>query len=143
MFKFVIKYLGFLKFVPGLPLLFESWLKIYTYITNAAVLDWMDNICAEIQQWPGITSHPHKYGGIQFDLKHKELGHIHGNGLLDMPFSRQMKTALMQEGYVEEHHIFKNTGWISFYIRTRQDMEYALYLLRLGYNNKTTNVTHL
>jgi hypothetical protein len=133
MFRFVINYLGFLKFIPGLPFLFDSWLKVYTFLSNAALLDWMDEISAEVQQWPDVNSHLHKYGGIQFDLHHKEIGHIHGNGLLDMPFSRQIKAALLNEGYVENHHFFKDTGWISFHIRTKADMHYAIKLLQLGY----------
>lgn len=140
MFHFVITYLGFLKFIPGLPLLFDSWLKVYTFTTNAALLDYIDEISAEVQQWPDVHSHMHKYGGIQFDLKHKEIGHIHGNGLLDMPLTRQLKAALIAEGYVEDHLVLKHTGWISFYIRTKQDMHYALQLLKLGYTFKRSYV---
>lgn len=133
MFRFVVKYLGFLKFVPGLPLLFDTWLKVYIFITHMDLLNWMDEISEEVEQWPDVIVHNHKYGGIQFDFQHKEIGHLHSNGLLDMPFNRQLKAMLIKEGHVENHHVFKNTGWISFYIRSKRDKDYAMELMRLGY----------
>jgi len=51
MFKVTIKYLGFLKFIPGLALVFDNWLKIYTLITNPAMLDWIDDITHEVLTW--------------------------------------------------------------------------------------------
>lgn len=139
MFQFVVNYLGFLKFVPGLPLVFDAWLKLYIFITHAELLNWMDEISGEVQQWPGVISHPHRYGGIQFDCKHKEIGHLHSNGLLDMPLNRRLKAMLIQEGQVEDHHMLEGTGWISFYIRTEKDKQYALRLLKLGYEWRKGN----
>lgn len=140
MFRFVVKYFRCLKYVPGLPLVFESWLQLHTFITKPVLLDWMDDISAEVQQWPNVTSRLHKYGGLQFDLYHKEIGHLHGNGLLDILLTRRLKAALLQEGYVEDHHTLNNTGWISFYIRTEKDKAYALRLLKLGYEWRKGNM---
>ena len=133
MFTFVTRYLGFLKSVPTLGWLFDGLLKLWADFTKPALLDWMDEIEAEVLQWAHTTSVIHKYGGMQFNYKGKEIGHIHSNGLLDMLLSRPIKAQLMQDGSISDHHTFKNTGWISFYICNSEDKNYALRLLRKGY----------
>jgi len=133
MFRFVTVYLGFLKSVPTLGWAFDSWLKVWALITKPIILDWMDEIEAEVLQWENTTAKIHKYGGLQFDCGRKEIGHIHSNGLLDMLLNRSVKQTLMADGRIEDHHSFKNTGWISFYIRNPEDKKYAIQLLKLGH----------
>jgi hypothetical protein len=36
--------------------------------------------------WDGVTVHPHRFGGVEFRLGKVELGHLHGDGLADLPF---------------------------------------------------------
>ena len=133
MFLFITRYLGFLKSVPTLGWAFDGWLKLWILIKKPEILDWMDEIEVEVLSWENTASVIHKYGGMQFNYRGKEIGHIHSNGLLDMLLSRSVKQSLMQEGRVEDHHSFVNTGWISFYIHNDSDKEYALKLLRIGY----------
>lgn len=133
MFSFVIKYLGFLKSVPVLGWAFDGWLKLWVLITKPVILDWMDDIEAEVLAWKHTTTCIHKYGGLQFNCYGVEIGHIHSNGLLDMLLSKKVKQSLMMEGRITDHHSFKDTGWISFYMQTADDKEYALKLLRIGH----------
>lgn len=130
---FVQRYFGFLKFIPGLAIVFDGLLKLGSFMTKPVLLDWMDEIEAVVITWPNARTTTHKYGGLQFNYIKAEIGHIHGHGLLDMPLSRKVKAGLMADGRIEDHHTFKNTGWISFYIRNSDDVAYALELLRLGY----------
>lgn len=141
MFNFVVNYLGFLKYVPGLGLLFDSWLKLSTLLINPDLLDHMDNIRHEVSKWEGVDIGLHKYGGMQFNYRTREIGHIHGNGLLDMLLSWQLKKQLIIEGKVLDHHVFKHTGWVSFYIKTEADKNYALELLKLGYKLKNRSIS--
>jgi hypothetical protein len=133
LFNFTVKNFGFLKFVPLAPLVFDAWLKLWTLITNAEVLDAMEAIEADVLTWAGASVGLHKYGGVQFNYNGRELGHIHGNGLLDMRFSRSVKNELLTENRITHHHIFINSGWISFYIRNEDDAGYAVKLLNLAY----------
>jgi len=133
MFLFVRKYFGFLKFIPGLAIVFDGLLKLGSFAAKPALLDWMDEIEAAVLKWPNTHATTHKYGGLQLNYIKTEIGHIHGNGLLDMLLSRKIKEQLMADGRIEDHHTFKNTGWISFYIHNKDDAGYALALLRLGY----------
>jgi hypothetical protein len=134
MFSFIIRYMGFLKFVPGLAVLFDHGLKVCTYIRKPQLLDWIDEVEAAVLQWPNTTATTHKYGGLQFNYLGKEIGHIHSNGLLDMLLSRSLKHQWMQQGRIQDHHSFKSSGWISFYIKNVDDKEYALQLLKAGFD---------
>ena len=133
MFDFVVRRLGFLKHVPVLPHVFDAWLKIRLFFSNRRILDYVDDIEKEVMSWNRTSVHMHKYGGIQFDIGQKEIGHIHGNGLLDVLFSREIKMQYLKAGRVMEHHVFKNSGWISFYVRTEEDKRMAVELLRRSY----------
>lgn len=133
MFNLVVKYAAPLKHVPVLPHVFDALRKIGTLFTNNNLLDYLDEIESEVLSWQHTTLQMHKFGGLQFNLYNKELGHIHGNGLLDILFSRKEKSELMQKYPVKDHHVFKNSGWISFQVKTEADKKIAIELLRLSY----------
>jgi predicted DNA-binding protein (MmcQ/YjbR family) len=134
MFVFIVRYFGFLKFVPGLALLFDAQLKLWTLIANPELLNWVDDIEHEVLTWPGTTVTTHKYGGLQFNYHGKELAHIHSNGLLDMLLNRKIKQQLIQQDRrVQDHHSFKNSGWISVYIKNSGDKQLAVGLLKQTY----------
>ena len=35
---------------------------------------------------PGVTAHPHRFGGTEFRLGKREIGHVQGESLLVIPF---------------------------------------------------------
>lgn len=133
MFDFVVKYLGFLKHIPLLPHVFDAGMKIALLFSNRRLLDYMDDIEHEVLSWQHTSLQVHKFGGTQFNLRERELGHIHGNGLLDVLFSRKMKAELLEKYPVKDHHIFKNSGWISFRVQHERDKKVAIELLRYSY----------
>jgi hypothetical protein len=133
MFNLVVKYASPLKHVPVLPHVFDALLKIGTLLSNRNLIDFIDDIENEVLSWAQTSVHVHKFGGTQFNLYDKELGHIHGNGLLDILFSRKTKSELMLKYSVKEHHVFKDSGWISFQIKTETDKKIAIELLRYAY----------
>ncbi|MCO5948866.1 luciferase domain-containing protein [Mucilaginibacter flavidus] len=133
MFNFFVKYFGILKVVPFAAQLFDTQLRFWELLTLSPVPKYIDDIEGEVLRWPGVDKSVHKYGGLQFNFNGRELGHIHSNGLLDMRFSRTTKEQLLTEGRATEHHIFKKSGWISFYIRDYSDALYALELLERAF----------
>ena len=44
-----------------------------------------------------------------------------------------MRDALLAEGLAEEHHWVPNSGWITFRVRSEDDLKHALGLMRLSY----------
>jgi hypothetical protein len=90
-------------------------------------------IQAALHEWAGVTSGPHRYGGIEYRLGRRELGHVHGDRLVDIPFPKEVRDELVAGGRAEPHHILPDSGWISFYLREAPDVQRAIELLRLSF----------
>jgi hypothetical protein len=86
-----------------------------------------------ISAWPRISVHPHRFGGTEFQFGDAEVGHVHTNGVVDIPFPRSVRDALLADGLAEEHHWVPNSGWITFRMRGEEDLSHALWLMRLSY----------
>jgi Family of unknown function (DUF5519) len=83
--------------------------------------------------WPNVTVHAHRFGGREFRFGSAEGGHVHRGGAVDIPFPRSVRDALLAEGLAEEHRWVPNSGWISFQVRSRDDLHHAFWLMRLSY----------
>lgn len=96
----------------------------------------MRNLIQEIQKevtsWQGVTSSPHRFGGIEFRFGDAEIGHLHWGGTLDIPFPVPVRNQLLEESLVEPHHFVPNSGWITFRT-TSANNQRALWLLKLSY----------
>jgi hypothetical protein len=92
-----------------------------------------EKIHETVLSWPGVTAQPHRFGGTEFRLGKRELGHIHGDHLVDIPFPRKVRDEIIAAGRVEPHHILPNSGWISFYLNEHDDIERAIALLRQSF----------
>jgi hypothetical protein len=76
---------------------------------------------------------PHRFGGMEFRFGDAEVGHVHTNGIVDIPFPRSVRDALLADGLAEEHRWVPNSGWITFQMRSEKDLTHALWLMRLSY----------
>ena len=88
----------------------------------------------EVGSWPGVTVAPHRFGGVEFRVGRRELGHLHGSRLADLPFPVRIRKELVAAGRASPHHILPDTGWVSFYIRGHEDVPAVLDLFRLNYD---------
>jgi hypothetical protein len=88
---------------------------------------------AEVSAWPNVSIHPHRFGGREFRCGSAEVGHVHAQGIVDIPFPRSVRDALLADGLVEEHHWVPNSGWTTFQMRGGEDLSHALWLIRLSY----------
>ena len=95
--------------------------------------DVVDRIRGELLSWPGVTEAPHRFGGVEFRVGLRELGHLHGSRLADLPFPKRVRDELVAAGLAEPHHILPNTGWVSFYVRGPDDVSAAIELFRRNY----------
>ncbi len=84
--------------------------------------------------WPDVAAKPHRFGGVEFRLGNRELGHIHGDHLVDIPFPKKIRDELIAAGHVEPHHVLPESGWVSFYIREPSDVDQAIDLLRQSFD---------
>lgn len=96
-----------------------------------------DQIRREVLSWPGVTEEPHRFGGIEFRLGKRELGHLHGDYLADLPFPVRVREELVAAGKAMPHHILPASGWVSYPIRDATAVPGALALFRLAYDRAT------
>jgi hypothetical protein len=90
-------------------------------------------ITAAATSWPGVSVQPHRFGGVEYVIGRREIGHIHGDQLVDIPFPKKVRDQIVAAGRAQPHHILPETGWISFYIRQEPDVDKAIALLRESY----------
>jgi hypothetical protein len=83
--------------------------------------------------WQGMETHPHRFGGTEFRIGKREIGHIHGDSLVDIPFPKKVRDEIVAAGEAQPHHILPETGWVSFYLREDEDIERAIALLKRSY----------
>lgn len=101
-----------------------------------------------VTAWTGVTSQPHRFGGVEYVLGTREIGHIHGDRLVDIPFPKKVRDEIVAAGRAQPHHILPDTGWVSFYLRQENDVEQAIALLHESYQiaqkqkSKTIEVHH-
>jgi hypothetical protein len=95
----------------------------------------------EVLSWPGVTSHRHRFGGLEFRVGRRELGHIHADHLVDLPFPVKLREQLVAEGRARVHHILPDSGWVSFPIRRREDIPGAIELFRLAWTRASASAS--
>jgi hypothetical protein len=86
-----------------------------------------------VSAWPGVTSGPHRFGGTEWRLGKREIGHIHGNESVDIPFPKHLRDELIAAHQVEAHHVRPDSGWVTLPLRTDADLKWAVVLLRYSY----------
>lgn len=91
-------------------------------------------ICEAVSGWQGVRAAPHRYGGMEFRLDRRELGHIHGDRLVDIPFPKRVRDEIVAAREAEPHHILPDSGWVSLYLRTDDDVDRAIRLLERSYS---------
>ena len=87
----------------------------------------------EVSAWPNILVRAHRFGGREFRFGSAEVGHVHLGGTVDIPFPRSVRYALLAEGLAQEHPWVPNSGWITFRVGSEDDLQHAVWLMRLSY----------
>jgi hypothetical protein len=132
-FAFVVRNFRWFGRVPGAPQIFDAALLIATALFSPRRLRAISAIEEKAQRLPGVDLKVHRYGGIGFFFRGKEMGHVHGNGLLDCLVGKTNRDLLLrQHGGVLAHHVFPRSGWISFFVNDPGDVERALELIQLA-----------
>jgi hypothetical protein len=86
-----------------------------------------------VRSWPNVSAHAHRFGGVEFRLGRVELGHLHGDSLADLPFPKKLRDELIAHDRAVPHHVLPDTGWVSRWIRGREDAADVIELFRLNY----------
>src|SRR5713226_2782545 len=98
------------------------------------------NATAKVKHPALRTTFPHLLGHhgtasfyTEYRLGRREIGHVHGDRLVDIPFPKKIRDELVAAGRAEPHHILPKSGWVSIYLRHASDVERAIELLRLSF----------
>jgi hypothetical protein len=70
---------------------------------------------------------------MEYRLGTRELGHIHGDQLVDIPFPKKVRDEIVNARLAEPHHILPETGWVSFTLREDGDVQKVIGLLHRSY----------
>src|SRR5881227_814516 len=93
-----------------------------------------DRIAAIVGSWPEVEVGQHRFGGVEFRLGRRELGHLHGDRIADLPFPRRVRDELIAAGRARPHHVLPDSGWVTTSIASPEDAENALELFRMAYD---------
>lgn len=93
----------------------------------------LKELVEQVLSWAGVSVQPHRFGGTEFQFGSAEVGHVHSGGIVDIPFPRSVRDALLEEHLAEEHYWVPNSGWITFRVKSEEDLAHALWLMRLSY----------
>jgi hypothetical protein len=100
-----------------------------------------------VSEWPGVAVGPHRFGGREYrvggvsdgESRHgriaegREFGHTHGDEQVDIPYPTALRDPLVAAGRTSPHHLYPDSGWVSFYLGQDGDVDDATTLLRLSY----------
>ncbi len=94
--------------------------------------EWMNNLVEQVSAWPEVTNHEHRFGGVEFRVGGREVGHVHWFGIVDIPFTVKIRDVLIRIRRAERHHFLPDSGWTT--VRVSEDRkDNAVELLRLSY----------
>lgn len=93
----------------------------------------VETINKNILSWSGVTSGMHRFGGVEYRIDKREMGHVHDEILADLPFPMQMRNKLIESGRVSPHHILTHSGWVSKWIKDEKDVAEVIQLFRMQY----------
>jgi luciferase-like monooxygenase len=97
-----------------------------------------EQIKTAVLSWPGVEAAPHRFGGVEFRLGRRELGHLHGDRIADLPFPRRVRDQLIAEGRARPHHVLPESGWITVSIGSPEEADRAVELFRMTYERATS-----
>ena len=138
MFKFVVRKLRWLARIPVLPQLFDAGLMVATILFDRPRLRAMEMFESAIRRKYTIQRRPHRFGGVGFFIGTTEIGHLHGNGLLDLFVGKSFRAEQVRRGRALPHHVFPDSGWISFWLKNPAYIAQALALFEIASMYRTT-----
>ena len=90
-------------------------------------------IADELLSWPGVDAVPHRFGGIEFRIGRRQLGHLHGDRIADLPLPRALRDELIAAGRARVHQWRPDSGWVTIDIGTEAGVYDVIELMRRGY----------
>ena len=97
-------------------------------------IDLGELVAGIVKHWDGVEVRPYRFGGVEFRVDHREIGHIHVGGVADLLMPVRSRRDLVAAGRAESHRTQPHSGWISYRMRSEHDVPAAVELFRLNYD---------
>ena len=97
-----------------------------------AMLTAIEIVRDEVSAWDQVTQQEHVFGGTEFRVARRQLGHLHAT-FADLPFPRRVRDELVRAGRARPHHVHPDSGWVSVPMRTSADAANVVELFRQNY----------
>jgi len=92
-----------------------------------------ERIAAVVASWPGVRVAPHRFGGVEFRFGRRELGHLHGDRIADLPFPRRVRDELIAARRAQPHHVLPDSGWVTVRLDGPRNADSVIELFHLSY----------
>lgn len=94
----------------------------------------VERVIETVSLWPGIATGDGRFNSTTFQIGQSEIGHVHPHpwGLVDISYPYPLRKQLLAEGHTEKHHVAPERA-TTFALESEDDVEQAVFLLRLSY----------
>jgi hypothetical protein len=93
-----------------------------------------ERIRGEVESWPGVESGPGRFGSLRFTVGRRELGHLHGDQIADLPLRPEVAAELIAAGQAREHRFTpEGSGWVTVDLSSDSDADRVVELMRSAY----------
>lgn len=100
--------------------------------TRTSKLKEVWGVVRTLRSWPDVSIRPDS-AGLCFAIKDLSVGHLRWDGQLDLPFGAEVLAGIVPQGTVIRDPDLPQLDWVVFQIRTDEDVQLAVWLLRLSY----------
>ena len=91
-------------------------------------------IRTEVESWPAVETGPGRFGSLRFTIGRRELGHLHGDEIADLPLRPDAARELIAAGQAREHRYTpEGSGWVTVELRSSDDADRVVELMRESY----------
>ena len=97
---------------------------------NENLLELVDR---DVLSWPGVAREPGRFNSTAYMVGRREIGHVHRNGVADLPFPRSIYDDLIASGRAQPHQAGV-TGIVSYWIKSPDDVSQVIALFRMNYD---------
>jgi hypothetical protein len=92
-----------------------------------------ERIRAEVESWPEVETGPGRFRSIRFTVGRRELGHLHGESIADLPLRPERKAELIAAGVVRPHRYTPpDSGWVTIDLDD-EGADLVIELMRASY----------
>jgi hypothetical protein len=93
-----------------------------------------ERIRTEVEGWDEVEIGPGRFGSVRFTVGRRELGHLHGDSIADLPLRPEEAQELIAAGKARDHRYTPpGSGWVTIELETAEDADRVIGLMRSSY----------